>query len=84
MASALRVSSVLIGQRQLLATHLPENTGWSGERSGDGCDLARPVVPEGTGLFKLLGLVSTRSRVVTNAATIAIITATAKSAKAVR
>ena len=58
-----------------VATHLP-NTGWPGERSSGGCGLARPVVPGGVSLLAVL--VSAHSSVV-NAATIAIITATAKS-----
>jgi len=63
-----------------VATHLP-NTGWPGERSSGGCGLARPVVPGGVSLLAVL--VSAHSSVV-NAATIAIITATAKSMMAVR
>ena len=64
-----------------MATHLP-NTGWPGARSSGGCGLARPVVPDGASLLAIY--VSTRSSVVTNAATIAIATAMAKSKTAVR
>jgi hypothetical protein len=59
-----------------VATQLPI-TAWPGARSSGGRGLARPVVPGGVSLLTVL--VSTRSSVVTNAASIAIITATAKS-----
>jgi Na+-transporting NADH:ubiquinone oxidoreductase subunit NqrB len=64
-----------------VAAQLP-NTGRPGARSSGGRGLARPVVPGGVSLLALL--LSTRSIVVTNAASIAIITATAKSMVAVR
>ena len=64
-----------------VATQLP-NTGWPGARSSGGRGLARPVVPGGVSLLAVL--LSTRSSVVTDAASIAIITATAKSTTAVR
>ncbi len=64
-----------------VATQLPI-TAWPGARSSGGRGLARPVVPGGVSLLAVL--VSTRSSVVTNAASIAIITATAKSPMAVR
>src|SRR5215212_5546025 len=57
-------------------------TGWPGARSSGGRGLARPVVPGAVSLLAVL--VPTRSRVVTDAASIASITATAKSARAVR
>src|SRR5260221_9429920 len=64
------------------AAQLLPGTGRPGARSRGGCGLARPVVPGGVSLLAVL--VSTRSSVVTNAASIAIITATAKSPMAVR
>jgi hypothetical protein len=50
------------------AIQLP-NTGWPGARSSGGCGLARPVAPGGVSLLAVL--VSIRSSVVTNAASIA-------------
>jgi hypothetical protein len=64
-----------------VTTQLP-NTGWPGARSSGGRGLARPVVPGGVSLLAVL--VSTRPSVMTDAASIAIITATAKSTMAVR
>ena len=63
-----------------VATQLP-NSGWPGARSSGARGLARPVVPGGVSLLAVL--VSTSS-VVTNAASIAIIAAIAKSSMAVR
>jgi hypothetical protein len=56
------------------------NTGWLGARSSGGCALARPVEPGAVPLSAVL--LSTRSSVVTNATSIAIVTATAKSTRA--
>ena len=64
-----------------MATQFP-NTGWPGERSSGGCGLARAIVPGGVSLLAVL--VSAHSIVVTNSATIAIITATAKSMMVMR
>ena len=55
---------------------------WPGSRSSGRCGLARPVVPGGVSLLAVL--LSTCSIVVTDAASAAIITATAKSTTAVR
>ena len=63
------------------AIQLP-NTGWPDARSSGGRGVARSVVPGGVSLRAVL--VSIRSNVVTAAASIAIITATAKSTTAVR
>src|SRR6516164_5134949 len=78
----LRSAASQSGLTMSFSGHLPENTGWPCERSSVGCDLARPVVP-GAVWLSATSLVSTRSSVVTKAAAIAIINATAKSAKAV-
>src|SRR4029077_15728872 len=64
-----------------VAAQLP-NTGGPGARSSGGRGLARPVVPGAVSLLAVL--VSIRSSVVTNAASIATIIATAKSMTAVR
>ena len=66
---------------QNVAAQLP-NTGRPGARSSGGRGLARPVVPGGVSLLAVL--LSTCSSVVTDAASTAIITATAKSTTAVR
>jgi hypothetical protein len=63
-----------------VAAQLP-NTGWPGARSSGGRGFARPVVPGGVSLLAVL--VSTSS-VVTNAMSIAIIIARAKSMTVVR
>src|SRR5438067_9090445 len=57
-------------------------TGWPGARSSGGCGFGRPVVPGGVSVLAVL--VPTRSSVVTGAASIASITATAESTRGVR
>ena len=68
-------------QEATVAAQLPI-TAWPGARSSGGRGLARPVVPGGVPLLAVL--LSTCSSVVTDAASAAIITATAKSTTAVR
>lgn len=71
----------MTGHSGYVAAQLPI-TGWPGARSSGGRGLASPIVPGGVSLLAVF--VSTRSSVVTVAASIAIITATAKSTTAIR